>query len=189
MKDNVCQKPYEFITDYITGEKIPNVGAEENRQAVEQWLINEKKYDRSDIVLNVPIDLQIGIDRYKSQIDMVVKVNDQSVMVFKCAAGSLDSREREAIAAARLLETNQIPFSVVSDGQTSIVRDVITGKIVGKGLDAIPSKKDAVLFLETFTPEPLPDNRAEREKLVFRTYDSMNVNVQRNVRYESAPQQ
>jgi len=182
--NNICQKPYEQITDYITGEKIPNVGAEENRQTVLRFLIDQQKYLRSDIVLNTPIDLQILMDQYQSQIDIVVKVNGQSLMVIKCAAGSLGSREREAISAARLLETNQIPFSVVSDGHTAIVRDVITGKIVGEGMEAIPSKKDALQFLESFKPEPLPDDRLKREKLVFRTYDSMNINVVRNTQKE-----
>jgi hypothetical protein len=30
------QKPYEMIKDYITGNEIPNIGAEENRQTVEK---------------------------------------------------------------------------------------------------------------------------------------------------------
>ncbi|MBF0452610.1 MAG: type I restriction enzyme HsdR N-terminal domain-containing protein [Candidatus Magnetomorum sp.] len=181
MKD-ICQKPYDMLVDYITGNEIPNVGAEENRQAVERYLVDQKNYDRSTIELNKPIDLQIGIDRYQSQIDMLVQINGQSVMVIKCAAGSLGSREREAIAAARLLETNQIPLSVVSDGQTALIRDVITGKKFGEGLDAIPSMDEAIRLLEHYTPEPLPENRMEREKLVFRTYDSMNINVQRNIK-------
>ena len=35
-------KPYSMITDFVTGKKIPNVGAEENRQMVEQFLVNKK---------------------------------------------------------------------------------------------------------------------------------------------------
>ena len=35
-------KPYTMITDFITGREIPNIGAEENRQAVARYLVDEK---------------------------------------------------------------------------------------------------------------------------------------------------
>jgi len=176
-----CQKNYEMITDYITGNEIPNVGAEENRQVVERLLVEEKNYSKSEIILNADINLQIGLDRYQSQINLLVRIHEQSVMVIKCVAGSLGSHEREAIAAARLLETNQIPVSVVSDGKTALIRDVITGKKIGEGLSMIPSREDAIQLLYKYSPTPIPEDRIEREKLVFRTYDSMNVNVSRNI--------
>jgi len=175
------QKPYEMITDFITGNEIPNVGAEENRQAVEKFLVEQKNYSPSEIILDADINLQIGLDRYQSQIDILVRIHDQSVMIIKCVAGSLGSHERETIAAARLLESNQIPVSVVSDGTNALIRDVITGKKMGDGLMMIPSREDAIQILYKYTPTPIPDNRIEREKLVFRTYDSMKINVSRNI--------
>jgi hypothetical protein len=175
------QKPYEMIIDYITGNEIPNVGAEENRQAVEKFLVEQKNYSTSDIILNTNIKIQIGLDSYQSQIDLLVRIHDQSVMLIKCVAGSLGSHEREAIAAARLIETNQIPVSVVSDGKNALIRDVITGKKMGEGLSNIPSRDDSIQILYKYAPIPIPADRIEREKLVFRTYDSMKVNVQKNI--------
>ena len=35
--------------------------------------------------------------------------------------------------------------------------------------------------LKSYELQPFPEERREREKLIFRTYDSMNVNVQRNL--------
>jgi len=102
-------------------------------------------------------------------------------MAIKCAAGSLGSREREIVAAARLLKDYQIPFAVVSDGQTAIVLDTVSGKKTGEGMAAIPSKEAAGRMLDSCQPISLPADRREREKLIFRTYDSDNVNVQRNL--------
>jgi hypothetical protein len=181
MNTNI-QKPYEMIKDYITGNEIPNVGSEENRQAVERFLVEQKNYSPSEIILNEDINLQIGLDRYQSQIDMLIRIHDQSVMIIKCVAGSLGSHEREAIAAARLLENNQIPVSVVSDGKNALIRDVVTGKKMGDGLAMIPSREDAVQLLYKYTPTPVHEGRIEREKLVFRTYDSMKVNAPKNIR-------
>lgn len=178
-------KPYSMITDFITGKKIPNVGAEENRQLVEKFLVTEKGYSKEEIAVDVDIEITVAGETYRSQIDLVVSVDDEHgstrLMAIKCAAASLGSREREILAAARLLDENQIPLSVVSDGRTAIVLDTVTGRKYGEGLEAIPSKGQAREHLKNLTVQPFPAEKREREGLIFRSYDSMNVNVGRNI--------
>ena len=176
-------KPYTMITDFITGREIPNIGAEENRQAVARHLVNEKGYSKNDIELDVKIKMVIGGETYSSRVDLVVKnpADNQRIMAIKCVAGSLGSREREIIAAARLLDDYQIPLAMVSDGKTAILLDTVSGKKKGEGLDAIPARDAVMSMLETCETVKLPAERLEREKLIFRTYDRENVNVQRNV--------
>ena len=176
-------KSYSMITDFATGKKIPNVGAEENRQMVEKYLVAEKGYAREDIAVDVDIEITVAGERYRSQIDLVVSVDDRATpfMAFKCAAASLGSREREILAAARLARAAQIPVSVVSDGRTAIVLDTVSGRKLGEGLDAIPSKDQAREQLNHLGLQPFPEEKREREGLIFRTYDSMNVNVGRNL--------
>ena len=113
-------KPYSMITDFVTGKKIPNVGAEENRQRVAQFLVKEKGFSKEDIEVDVEIEMTVAGEIYRSQIDLVVSVDGGAprFMAIKCAAASLGSREREILAASRLLCENQLPFSVVSDGKT-----------------------------------------------------------------------
>ena len=172
-----------MIIDFVTGHEIPNIGAEENRQAVAQYLVNEKGYSKDDIELDVNIDLTIAGEPYHSRVDLVVRVSGEKlrIMAIKCAAGSLGSREREIVAAARLLGNYQIPSAVVSDGKTAIVLDTVSGKKTGEGMAAIPSKEAAVSMLGSYRPISLPADRLEREKLIFRTYDSENVNVLREL--------
>ena len=169
--------------DVITGKRVPNVGAEENRQAVERFLIEKKGYSKNDIDVDVDINLTIAGEPYRSQVDLVVSVDGglTKIIAIKCAAGSLGSREREILAAARLLEEYQIPFAVVSDGKSAIVLKTVDGKKLGEGLAVIPSKKEALEILKSLQHIPFPKDRLEREKLIFRTYDAMNVNVQRNL--------
>ena len=176
-------KPYTMITDFITGHDIPNIGAEENRQAVAQFLVNAKGYSKDDIAADVKIEMTVAGKAYCSQIDLVVTAGSakKRIMAFKCAAGSLGSREREIVAAARLLGDYQIPLAAVSDGKTAIVLDTISGKKIGEGMDAIPSKADVIKNLDAYRFAAFPPERLEREKLIFRTYDSENVNVQRNI--------
>ena len=176
-------KSYAMIIDFITGRELPNIGAEENRQALEQFLVNSKGYSKADIEVDADIDLTIAGEPYRSQVDLVVSIDSGKTrfMAVKCAAGSLGSREREIVSAARLLDNHQIPVSVVSDGQSAIVLDTVSGKRMAEGLDAIPSKEEAQRQLTSTELVPLPEERREREQLIFRTYDSDNVNVKRKM--------
>ena len=174
------KKAIPTITDFATGKEIPLSGAEENRQAFERFMVETKGYDKDDIDINVKMGFEINGEPYRSGIDVVVSVKGTALMAVKCAAGSLGSREREILAAARLLEKYQIPVAVVTDGKSAIILDTITGKVTGKKLDAIWSKNEAVKFLSEFQPVVLPNERVLKERLIFRTYDTMNVNVIRD---------
>lgn len=175
------RKPFSMIVDYITGREIPNIGAEENRQAVEKLLVEEKGYLKSEIEVGVEMTLTVAGEPYTSQIDLVVSVDGTRMMVVKCVAGSLGSREREVLASARLLnEAHQIPVSVVSDGIDAIVLDTVTAKRIGEGVAAIPSKSRLLESAKSCERIPYPESRREREQLVFRTYDLENINILRN---------
>lgn len=163
--------PQDTIIDFITGCPKPNYGAEGNRQEIERYLVETKKYDRKDIEVDAGILLELDDGRYQTTIDLVVNVYGFRYMVIKCAAGSLGSREREVIASARLMQAYQIPISVASDGTNALVWDTVSGRSLGNGLDAIPSKDNAA---ETFDPASvvplLDEKRRERQKLIFRAY-------------------
>ncbi len=168
------------ITDFVTGESVPDIGAEANRQAFERFLVNDRGYRKEDIAVDVDIKLAIDGETYRSQIDLVVSTDGMRVMAVKCAAGSLGSREREILAAARLLDPFPTPLAVVSDGCTALILDTTTGKKIGEGLHAVPAKDQVLKIAGAQKLEPLAPERIEREKLIFRSYDSMNINVRRN---------
>lgn len=164
------------VIDFITGEPKADTGSEANRQRMERVLVEQKGYSRQDVEVDVDIVLDPEAGHYRSKLDLVVTVKGCRFMVIKCAPGSLDSREREVIAAARLLDSYQIPLAAATDGRTAIVWDSVTAQCLGKGMDAIPSKSQAI---ETFDPasvKPLDEKRRSRQQLIFKSYDSMNIN-------------
>ncbi len=166
----------DIIIDYITGQKIFDTGSEANRQVVEKFLIENKGYDKKDVKVDFPISLVIKGEPYDSYIDLVVKTGGKRVMCIKCAPGSLGSREREILAASRLACNYQIPVSIVSDGKTAIILDTITGKKKAEGMDAIPPKKEMEDKVKKMDFIPFPEEKKEKESLIFRSYDIMNVN-------------
>jgi len=83
-------KTFRLITDFVTGEKIPDVGAEANRQTIERILVTEKGYAKEDIEVDAPLEVTIGDEPYRSSVDLVVSVHGKRYMVIKCAPGSWD---------------------------------------------------------------------------------------------------
>jgi len=174
---------HQMIKDYITGQKIPDVGAERHRQEVERFLVEEKGYAKKDVAVDVPIAFEVAGEAYRSVVDLVVSPDGGQTrfMAVKCAAASLGSREREILAAARLLDKFQVPFCLVSDGRRAILLDTLTGAHVGESWDAVPTKQQAAKQLQHLELKPLPEDRREKTRLIFRSYDSQNVNVARNL--------
>jgi hypothetical protein len=172
----------ETLVDFVTGQTVGDIGAERNRQAVERFLVTEKGFAKSDIAVDFDFELTVQGERYRSTVDLVVSVDGTRFMAVKCAAGSLGSWEREITAAARLIDRRQLPLAVVCDGSTAVVIDTVSGRRTGKTMAAIPSKTAARDHLQSAPLQPLPAERREREALIFRSYDTMRVNVLRPVR-------
>jgi hypothetical protein len=169
------------MQDFLTGREIPDVGAEANRQAVERYLVESKGYQATDIVVDAPLEIEVGGKSYRSRIDLLVLAGQppRPFMAVKCAAGSLGSREREIVSAGRVFGEHQIPLAVVSDGQKAIVLDTVSGRKIAEGMAAIPDRRTAFQQIDQRAAVPYPKERLEREKRVFRTYDQLNVNVVR----------
>jgi hypothetical protein len=176
------QKPYEMISDFITGGQVPNVGAEENRQAVERYLVENKGFAKTEVEVGAPIEFDVAGETYQSQIDLIVSVNGVRMMLIKCAAGSIFSCEREVLAAARILEADyQVPYAIVADGSNALIVDTLAGSKKAEGMAAIPDKKELLLAYDLLPKESLTERRRHKEQLIFRTYNMEYVNIGRRL--------
>jgi hypothetical protein len=177
-------KPFTTLVDFITGRHVPNIGAEENRQALERYLVERKGFAREEIEVDVPIEMDIAGERYRSAVDLVARVGSRRMVAFRCAAGSLGSCEREILAAARLLDGYQIPWAAASDGRDAVVLETVSGRRLGVGLNAIPARAELEAQLPSIEFKALPQDRILREQLIFRTYDREGVNRARRLTEE-----
>jgi uncharacterized protein YfaA (DUF2138 family) len=96
-----------------------------------------------------------------------------SFMIIRYGPGSLVSRERAAIAAARVLHAEyRIPLAVVTNGREAELLDTATGKILGNGLESIPDRAAASLLLPALTFLPKQESiKLEREKRILNAFD------------------
>ena len=142
------------------------------------YLLKEKKgYDPGDVRKGLAFEVMLGQEAFWSSADFIVSVEGRMGMIIKCAAGSLDSRERQAVAAARVIDSPPVPVAVVADPVTAVVLEVAGGKVIGEGFGAIPTKEQLREILSGKMPQTLDERRLEKEKRILLAFDAIKCCV------------
>lgn len=164
---------YGTCIDYITGETIVDTDDERCRQELARFLVEKKGYAKDDLEPRLCIETLYSGQFVASVIDFTVRVGGKRFMILRFAPGSLVTRERSAIAAARVLEpAYQIPLAVVTNCRDAEVLDTYTGKVIRQGLDNLPGKKEAEDLVQTLRFEPFADaKKNDRERRILNAYD------------------
>jgi len=158
-------------TDYITGKEIVDTDDERARQDTARFLVDQKGYSKKDIEVRKEIQLNVDGNKATSMVDFVVRVADKAFAVVIFGPGSLVSRERSTLAAARLIESYAVPFAVVTNGKDAEVLETESGSVIGEDLQSIPSKEEALKKMETLTFARTPEERLEKEQRILYTFD------------------
>ena len=161
------------------------------KHVAERMLLGEKGYEKADIRKDVHFPVTLGPETLESVVDYLVTLGNRHAMVIKCAPGSLSSRERHVVAAARVLDSKPIPVAVVMDPLSAVVLDTASGKVTGEGFDAIPTKKQLVSILSGKELKPIVPEKLEREKRVLLAFDAIRSCIPQGsdggVQIEEAP--
>lgn len=155
------------------GEDLAN----EARKMIGYLLREKKGYAAEDIRQGLAFEVQLGAETAWSAADFLVSLDGRAAMVIKCAAGSLDSRERQAVAAARVIASPPLPVAVVADPVTAEVLDVASGKMTGEGFGAIPTKEQLAGIVAERAMQPLDPKRLEKEKRILLAFDAIKCCV------------
>jgi hypothetical protein len=157
--------------DFITGETLVDTIDERARQKIARFLVEEKEYPKDDIQARREIILEVDGNRGTFKVNFVIRVGGKAFMIVIFGPGSLVSRERPALAAARLVEDYAVPFTVVTNGQTAELIETSSGEVIAEGLENIPSKGEALQKLPTVTFEVLAEERLAREKRILYAFE------------------
>ncbi len=142
------------------------------------YLLREKKgYGPEDVRKGLAFEVTLGQEVFWSSADYLVSVNGRMGMIIKCAAGSLDSRERQAVAAARVIASPPLPVAVVADPVTAKALDVASGRVIGEGFGAIPTREQLEVMLTENATRPLDAKRLEKEKHILLAFDAIKCCV------------
>ncbi len=151
--------------------------AAEAIKMIEYLLLEKKGYNLGDVEKKVVFPVDLRREQAYSSVDFLVSVDGQKAMVIKCAAGSLASRERQAVAAARVISSPPVPIAVVADPVGAEVLDVMTREVIGEGFGAIPIKEEMRRMLSGVEAQPLSPDRLEKEKRILLAFDAIKCCV------------
>lgn len=164
---------YGSLRDYLTGEELTDTDDERNRQQLARMMVEEKGYAKGDLEPRRFVETLFSSEFVRSTIELVVSLEGKRFMIIRYGPGSLVSRERSAIAAARVLEDQyQIPLAVVTNGRDAELLDTATGQVLATGMEAIPDYRQARELLPTLVFRGrMEGKKRERELRILNTFD------------------
>jgi hypothetical protein len=165
------------LTDYLTGGEIPFSNRDNIRQKILRFLIEGKGYLKDDISTDRKIRFDIEGTETSSMVDISIRLDNKTLIVGKCSSGSLVSRERQIIAAARLLENYLVPFAVVTNGKDLELLDSDSERVIGEGFGSLPSRQDLLKICRGLSFKPTNKKKIIYEQRILFTYDAISCPV------------
>jgi hypothetical protein len=164
---------YGTLRDALTGEELPDTDDERYRQQLARLLLEEKGYGAGDLEPRLAIDTEVNGQRVRSVIELTVTIQGRRLLIIRYGPGSLVTRERSAIAAARLLEpAYRIPLAVVTNCRDAELLETLTGKVLVTGMDAIPDRERLVAMASGLVSEPFVSaEKRDREARILNVFD------------------
>jgi hypothetical protein len=156
------------LVDFLSGKTITDTHDERYRQQIARHLVNDLKFDKSDVEAGREITIQTGDRSADVTADFLVYTAQRAVMMINYAPGSLVTRRLPTLALSRLIFDYQIPWVVVTNGQDAELISGNTGKVQGEGMSAIPGPDHQLITALPDTFEPVSaKRRSQAEKIAF----------------------
>ena len=137
------------------------------------FLEKEKGYKAADIERRLSIVTRFNNEEVISKITLLVRSGGKATMILRYAPGSVVTRERSAIAAARVLNPDyQIPLVVVTNGEEAVLLDTYKGKRLAEDLAELPTAAALQEMTTDLRYEPLSNPKIEdRERRILNAFD------------------
>jgi len=164
----------DWLTDCLTGRQIPFSNKDNIRQKALRFLLDEKGYLKADISVDRTVVFTLDGEDVYSPVDIAINVGGLTCMVWKCASGSLVSRERQVIASSRLLEECVVALAVVTNGEDLELIDTVSEKVLETGFQAVPSRRDLLEKVREMVPKKMKTSKIIYEQRILYTYDAIS---------------
>ena len=164
---------YGTLLDYLNSEELTDTDDERIRQQISALMVEKLGYRREELEPRLWIETLFTRNFVRSVIDLTITLDGRQVMIVRYGPGSLVSRERPALAAARVLNNEyRIPLAVVTNGRNSLLLDTTSGKVIDDSEDAVPSREKLHHLLPSliFLP-PQDEDKKMREKRILNAFD------------------
>lgn len=149
---------YGALQDYLTGQELPDTDDERIRQQLARLLVEQLGYRKEELEPRLTIDSCYGGNRVQTLIELTVRIDGRRLMILRYGPGSLVTREKAAIAAARMLDPDyRIPLAIVTNGRDAELLETARGKVLATGMACIPDRRQAETLAHECVFEPFAD--------------------------------
>ncbi len=153
-------------------------------EGVKEWvwdiLLNLKHFHPEEIKIDPQFNLEMSDCKAVATIDYVVNLNSISFMAIKCSSSAMESWERYLKALARVVLDYQIPYAMVTDGETVRVFDIVSGSVVSNSVQGLFNRQEALERIKGFKKIPFPPEKLEREKRIVYAFEGIKCPVSGN---------
>jgi len=158
----------------VTGEWLTDTDDERLRQNLARFLVEEKGYHRDDLRVRVRQELSCEDMEGHTITDIVIVLEGTNLILIRYGPGSLVTRERPALAAARTLDpTATVPLAVVTNGREAELLDVQSSRVIGDGLRAIPGRSSLLEQKSLLNFSPVSTKQRKIEERILLAYDGI----------------
>ena len=164
---------YGTLKDYLTGEALPDTDDERYRQQLARQLVEEKGYAPDELEPRLFIETVFNGRKVRSLIELTVRIQDRRHLVIRYGPGSLVTRERPALAAARILDPEyRIPLAVVTNLRDAELLETETGSVLETGMSALPDRNRLLDIIRKYGFEPFVNQvKRDQEARILNVFD------------------
>ncbi|KMY65642.1 hypothetical protein AAU61_20905 [Desulfocarbo indianensis] len=160
----------EDIIDLVTGRLLPYHDDEYIRQAAEKLLLEDRGWPRERLGVEYRRTLTVCCEPFEVRADLVLMAGGAPALVMRASRGSLVSREKETIAAARLIHDPIVPFCLVYNGEDAELIEAKSGKVLASGLTAVPGPQRLQELLDATPPHHASQDEIEKAAKVYSAF-------------------
>ncbi len=143
------------------------------QRKVAEFLLCRKGYSPQDIETNKEFSIGLQDFDFTATADLIVKPDDKRFIFVKCAVNSLDSWERVSAAFCRVIDSYQIPYAFITDGENAKLLNTADGSVTDGNIDIIPSRNEAESMLSKTSFQSYPEDRKEKEKRIIYAFEGI----------------
>ena len=164
---------YGVLQDYLTGVALPDTDDERIRQGLARLLVEQLGYSKEELEPRLTIDSCFNQSRVRTLIELTVRIEGRRLFILRYGPGSLVTREKAAVAAARILDpAYRVPLAIVTNGRDAELIETARGKVLGSGMACIPDRNQAMGLLHEYAFEPFTDpGRRDKALRILNIFD------------------
>ena len=149
---------YGELQDYLTGEILQDTDDERIRQDLARFFVKKLGYAKEELEPRLTIVTQFNGIRVESTVELTISLENKRFIILRYGPGSLVTREKAAIAAARILDPlYRIPLAIVTNGRDAELLETARGRILATGMGCIPTREKAGQLIKDYSFVPFND--------------------------------